>query len=155
MPDVCSPPSPPPFCLTNSPSQKDRDRTVYGLKEKGIGKIFIKLMKINKTSPDAFALINWKLPGMRSAATGDFAGRCYEVIRKRPMRTSPGSLTVAQVNDMLDRLSLSNKEEQQLPIMEEFYMNMCAEELMWMVRIILKRGFALCFFCFISVERGS
>jgi len=76
--------------------------------------MLIKLMKINKTSDDALALINWKLPGRGSAAsstsTGDFAGRCYEIIKKRPMRTTPGELTVADVNDMLDQLSAASKE---------------------------------------------
>ncbi|KAF8451829.1 ATP dependent DNA ligase domain-containing protein [Terfezia claveryi] len=122
---------------------KDRDRTVYGLKEKTIGKMLVKLMKINKTSDDALALLNWRLPGRGSASssssTGDFAGRCYEIIKKRPMRTSPGDLTVADVNDMLDRLSASSKEEQQLPIFNELYNNMNATELMWVIRIILKQ----------------
>ena len=90
--------------------QKDRDRTVYGLKEKNIGKMFVKIMKINKVSDDAQALLNWRLPGVRTGATGDFTGRCYEVIKKRPMRTTPGDLTVADVNEMLDRLSASSKE---------------------------------------------
>lgn len=76
--------------------------------------MLVKLMKINKTSDDALALINWKLPGRGSASssttTGDFAGRCYEIIKKRPMRTTPGDLTVADVNNMLDRLSASSKE---------------------------------------------
>ncbi|KAF8469210.1 ATP dependent DNA ligase domain-containing protein [Kalaharituber pfeilii] len=118
---------------------KDRDRTVYGLKEKTIGKILVRLMKINKNSEDAQALINWKLPGVRSASTGDFAGRCYEIIKKRPMRTTPGNLTIAEVNKKLDELSAYNKEEQQLPIFNEFYNQMNAEELMWIVRIILKQ----------------
>ncbi|RPB29863.1 DNA ligase 4 [Terfezia boudieri ATCC MYA-4762] len=122
---------------------KDRDRTVYGLKEKTIGKLLVKLMKINKTSDDALALLNWRLPGRGSASssssTGDFAGRCYEIIKKRPMRTTPGDLTVADVNDMLDQLSASSKEEQQLPIFNELYNNMNATELMWVIRIILKQ----------------
>lgn len=73
-------------------------------------------MKINKISEDALALIDWKLPGHGggglgiASTTGDFAGRCYEVIKKRPMMTSPGELTVAQVNEMLDRLSICSKE---------------------------------------------
>ena len=72
--------------------------------------MFVKIMKINKVSDDAQALLNWRLPGVRTGATGDFTGRCYEVIKKRPMRTTPGDLTVADVNEMLDRLSASSKE---------------------------------------------
>lgn len=33
-----------------------------------------------------------------------------EVIKKRPMRTTPGNLKIAQVNEMLDRLSQASKE---------------------------------------------
>jgi len=77
------------------------------------------------------------------------------------MRTTPGNLTISQVNSMLDSLSLASKEylylpsicaynctssnqirvfrEEQLPIMTEFYNNMNASELMWLIRIIMRR----------------
>lgn len=55
------------------------------------------------------------------------------------MITNPGDLTIAQVNEMLDQLSRVNGEEKQLPIITEFYNKMCAEELMWLIRIILKQ----------------
>ncbi|KAJ4304252.1 DNA ligase (ATP) [Collariella sp. IMI 366227] len=67
---------------------KDRDRGVYGLKENTIGKLLVKVMKIDKNSEDGLA-----------GASG---------------------------------------EVEQLPIFEEFYQGMNAEELMWLVRIILK-----------------
>lgn len=68
--------------------EKDRDRAMYGLKEKTIGKLLIRIMKINKDSEDGYNLLNWKQPGQSTASrmAGDFAGRCYEVIMKRPMR---------------------------------------------------------------------
>ncbi|RPA92763.1 ATP-dependent DNA ligase [Choiromyces venosus 120613-1] len=118
--------------------EKDRDRSVYHLKEKTIGRLLVKVMKINKDSDDGYALINWKQPGASKSA-GDFALRCYEIIKKRPMRTTPGNLTITQVNSMLDRLSLASKEEEQLPIMTEFYNNMNASELMWLIRIIMRQ----------------
>ncbi|KAL0473635.1 hypothetical protein QR685DRAFT_569668 [Neurospora intermedia] len=87
---------------------KDRDRGVYGLKENTIGKLLVK---------DGYNLMHWKLPGGQSGVSrsvGDFAGRCFEV---------PGDLTIADVNVLLDRLAL--------PIFEEFYRQMNAEEMMW------------------------
>ncbi|MBE3045777.1 hypothetical protein IMZ48_25180, partial [Candidatus Bathyarchaeota archaeon] len=43
---------------------KDRDRTVYGLKESNIAKLLVKLLKIDpKKSADAQSLLHWKLPG--------------------------------------------------------------------------------------------
>lgn len=54
------------------------------------------------------------------------------------MRSEPGDFTVGEVNIMLDRLAGASGEAEQLPIFEEFYQGMNAEELMWLVRIILK-----------------
>ncbi|KAL9622700.1 MAG: hypothetical protein Q9160_003010 [Pyrenula sp. 1 TL-2023] len=120
--------------------EKDRERAMYGLKEKVLGRMFVKILKINKNSEDGYNLLNWKLPGQSAARmAGDFAGRCYEVISKRPMRTTPGDLTIGEVNDMLDQLAAAPKEETQLPVLQRFYSRMNAEELMWLVRIILRQ----------------
>ncbi|KAK8209803.1 ATP dependent DNA ligase domain-containing protein [Phyllosticta capitalensis] len=121
--------------------EKDRDRAMYGLKEKAIGKLLVRVLQINKDSEDGFNLLNWKLPGLKATAAmaGDFAGRCYEVILKRPIRTKPGDMTIAEVNAKLDKLSVVSKEDDQLPIFREFYQRMNAEEMMWLIRIILRQ----------------
>lgn len=121
--------------------EKDRDRGMYGLKELTLGKLLVRVMKIDKNSEDGYNLLHWKLPGVKSssAMAGDFAGRCFEVISKRPMRTTPGSMTIGEVNELLDRLSVAQKEVNQLPIIEEFYRRMNAEELMWLIRMILRQ----------------
>lgn len=120
---------------------KDRDRAMYGLKEMTLGKLLVRVMKIDKNSEDGYNLLHWKLPGVKSssAMAGDFAGRCFEVISKRPMRTTPGDMTIAEVNELLDRLSVAQKEENQRPIIEEFYNRMNADELMWLIRMILRQ----------------
>ncbi|EAQ91162.1 hypothetical protein CHGG_03097 [Chaetomium globosum CBS 148.51] len=140
---------------------KDRDRGVYGLKENSIGKLLVKVMKIDRNSEDGYALMHWKLPGGGGGGrgdrggggggggggrfgdgsvttAGDFAGRCFEIVGKRQMRSEPGEFTIGDVNVMLDRLAGASGEAEQLPIFEEFYQGMNAEELMWLVRIILK-----------------
>ncbi|KAK4186842.1 hypothetical protein QBC35DRAFT_515923 [Podospora australis] len=129
---------------------KDRDRGVYGLKESGIGKLLVKVMKIGKESEDGYSLLHWKLPGAATTAgggrfpkgqkgsAGDFAGRVLEVVGKRPLRTSPGDMTIGEVNVLLDKLAAASGEGEQLPIFEEIYRGCCAEEIMWLVRIILK-----------------
>ena len=121
--------------------EKDRDRAMYGLKEKTIGKLLIKVMKINKDSEDGYNLLNWKQPGQNATGkmAGDFAGRCFEVISKRPMLTQPGNMTIGEVNTLLDKLSVAQKEEDQQPIFEQFYVSMNAEEMMWLVRMILRQ----------------
>ncbi|ORY59047.1 DNA ligase [Pseudomassariella vexata] len=119
---------------------QDRDRGVYGLKENNIGKILVKIMKIDKNSEDGYNLLHWKLPGQSAASrmAGDFAGRCYDVLSKRPMRTEVGDMRIAEVNEWLDKLSAASGEKEQLPIFEIFYQRMNPEELMWLIRIILK-----------------
>ncbi|RDW94914.1 DNA ligase-3 [Coleophoma crateriformis] len=121
--------------------EKDRDRPMYGLKEKGIGKIICKMLNLTDRSEDGYNLLNWKLPGQTTATrmAGDFAGRCFEVLRKRQLRTMPGDLTIAEVNALLDKLAAASKEDEQLPIFEELYNKMNAEEMMWLIRIILRQ----------------
>ena len=90
---------------------------MYGLKEKTIGKLLVQILKIDKNSEDGFNLLNWKLPGQRATvnAAGDFAGRCFEAISKRPLRTTVGDMTIDEVNDRLDKLSLAQKEGRPTP----------------------------------------
>ncbi|KAH6893431.1 hypothetical protein B0T10DRAFT_273080 [Thelonectria olida] len=120
---------------------KDRDRGVYGLKENAIGKLLVKLIKIDKNSEDGYNLLHWKLPGQTVASllAGDFAGRCFEVISKRPMRTSVGDMSIAEVNEQLDKLAASTGESENLRVFEKFYNRMNAEEMMWLIRIVLKQ----------------
>ena len=120
---------------------KDRDRAMYGLKEKAIGKILVRVLKIDKNSEDGFNLLNWKLPGQKAtvAMAGDFAGRCFDIISKRPMRTTVGNMSIAEINEELDKLSFMSKEEDQLTIFRKFYQRMNAEEMMWLIRIILRQ----------------
>ncbi|KAF6834460.1 DNA ligase I [Colletotrichum plurivorum] len=120
---------------------KDRDRGVYGLKESTIGKLLVKLMRIDKNSEDGYNLLHWKLPGQTtfSRLAGDFAGRCFEVLSKRPMRTAVGDMTIAEVNELLDRLAATTGELENLEVFEIFYERMNAEELMWLIRILLKQ----------------
>ncbi|KAI9649319.1 DNA ligase (ATP) [Ciborinia camelliae] len=121
--------------------EKDRDRAMYGLKEASVGRLIIKLLNLSRDSDDGYNLINWKLParGPPSANSGDFPGRCYEVLSKRPMRQKVGNMSIGEVNELLDKLALAQKEENQLPIFREFYQRMNAEELMWLIRMILRQ----------------
>ncbi|KAI4254727.1 MAG: hypothetical protein L6R42_007070, partial [Xanthoria sp. 1 TBL-2021] len=78
--------------------EKDRERPMYGLKEKTIAKLLIKVMKINKDSEDGFNLLNWKQPGQSTTSrmAGDFAGRCHEVIAKRPILIKVGDMSIGE-----------------------------------------------------------
>ncbi|KAJ4409407.1 DNA ligase (ATP) [Didymella pomorum] len=123
--------------------EKDRDRAMYGLKEKAIAKVLIKLTKISKESEDAKQMLNWKLPGQlyraASSTAGDFAGRCYEVLSTRQMRTQYSDMSIAEVNNALDKLSQVGSEDEQVKIFNRFYRRMNAEEMTWLIRMILRQ----------------
>ena len=55
------------------------------------------------------------------------------------MPTVVGNMSIAEVNDRLDRLSAAQKEDQQVLIFAEFYRNMNPDELLWLIRIILRQ----------------
>ncbi|EWC48222.1 hypothetical protein DRE_02326 [Drechslerella stenobrocha 248] len=120
---------------------RDRERSVYGLKEKALGSVLIKVMRISKDSDDAYNLLHWKQPRIGgssdAAGAGDFPARCYDAISKRALRTEPGDLTIDEVNDLLNQLAEDSKNH--LPVLQEFYTRMNAEELQWLIKIILKQ----------------
>ena len=42
--------------------QKDRERSVYGMKEKNLAKAYIKIIPLGTKDSDAIRLLNWKKP---------------------------------------------------------------------------------------------
>jgi len=121
--------------------EKDKDRPMYGLKELSIARLIVKLLSLPKNSEDGYNLLSWKMParGLPSKMAGDFPGRCYEVLSRRPVIQEFGNMSIAEVNQLLDELSAAQKEDQQLPIFRTFYEGMNAQELMWLIRIILRQ----------------
>ncbi|KAJ3711055.1 ATP dependent DNA ligase domain-containing protein [Lentinula raphanica] len=119
--------------------QKDRDRAVYGLKEKNLAKIYIKLIPLNKNHDDAKRLTDWKRPQNSKASTaGDFSGILWDVVHKRSSVVE-GSLNIQELNDLLDELSnLMGKQDAQMKILQRVYNRATAEEQRWIIRVILK-----------------
>ncbi|KII87420.1 hypothetical protein PLICRDRAFT_55380 [Plicaturopsis crispa FD-325 SS-3] len=117
---------------------KDKERAVYGLKEKNLAKTYIKLIPLNKNDPDAIRLMNWKRPSERDKTSGDFPAVLYDVVSKRSSVVE-GNLTVDELNDILDELSKnSGKQEAQSKILQRVYNRTTPEEQRWIIRIILK-----------------
>ncbi|KAH9479555.1 DNA ligase 4 [Psilocybe cubensis] len=118
--------------------QKDRERSVYGLKEKNLGKTYIKMIPLGQRDPDAQRLLNWKKPTDRDKAAGDFSTVLYEVVGKRSS-VIEGSLSIDDLNHLLDQLSSnSGKQDVQSKILQRVYNRATPEEQRWIVRIILK-----------------
>ncbi|KAJ7355365.1 DNA ligase IV [Mycena albidolilacea] len=118
--------------------QKDRERAVYGLKEKNLAKTYIKLIPLGMRDPDAIRLLNWKKPTEHDKTSGDFPTVLFEVVSKRSS-VIEGSLSVDELNDILDELSKSmGKQDAQSRILQRVYNRTTPEEQRWIVRIILK-----------------
>ncbi|KAF8216400.1 DNA ligase 4 [Mycena galopus ATCC 62051] len=118
--------------------QKDRERAVYGLKEKFLAKTYIKLIPLGMRDPDAIRLLNWKKPTEHDKTSGDFPTVLFEVVNKRSSVVE-GSLSVDELNDILDELSKNmGKHEAQSNILKRVYNHATPEEQRWIVRIILK-----------------
>ncbi|KAI0704277.1 ATP dependent DNA ligase domain-containing protein [Cytidiella melzeri] len=118
--------------------QANRERSVYGLKEKNLAKIYIKLIPLGRQDPDAIRLLNWKKPSVKFASSGDFTTVLYEVVSKRSS-VIQGSLSIDELNDTLDMLSQHmGKSDIQSKIMQRVYNRTTPEEQRWITRIILK-----------------
>ncbi|KAF7294400.1 DNA ligase [Mycena kentingensis (nom. inval.)] len=117
--------------------QKDRERPVYGLKEKALAKAYIKSIPLANRDPDAIRLLNWKKPTEQHKSSGDFPTVLYDVISKRTSVVE-GSLTVDELNGILDELARNNGKKYHANIMRRIYNNCTAEEQRWIARIILK-----------------
>lgn len=42
--------------------KKDRERAIFGLKEKNLARVYIKLIPLGMRDPDSIRLLNWKRP---------------------------------------------------------------------------------------------
>ena len=122
----------------------DQARGTYGLKQKSIGSMYIKLLLLQKTHPDASRIANWKDPTRQgssgrvgSAVVGEFADVLMEVLGSR-VSSSPSSLTIGDVNGLLDRLARAPGNDAQAKVFEEEIFRLSALEQKWLVRIILK-----------------
>lgn len=62
------------------------------------------MQNIDMHSEDAKSLVNWKV-GFRNSA-GDFPERCYEVLKRREGNRPSKNLSIDQVNELLDKLSM-------------------------------------------------
>lgn len=119
---------------------KDNDRFNYGIKEQALGRLLVKILGLDpKRSDDARRVINWTKPIGTYGGEGNFPGICYSALKARSMLTDPGSMTIGEVNELLDQLSVSSTADERRPILKQFYHRMNAAEMTWMIRIILKQ----------------
>lgn len=82
---------------------QDRERNPYNLKETKLGALLVKVLSLNKLSPDAQELLNFRSV-QNSCHDSDFAGVAYFKLKNRiPQKV--GFLTIGDVNALLDKIA--------------------------------------------------
>ncbi|KAG0420103.1 hypothetical protein HPB47_003677 [Ixodes persulcatus] len=121
--------------------QFDRDRPAYGIKEATLARLYIDVLAL-QDSPDAQQLLHYKAPQVVRAGAEDFASVAYLVLRHRC--PTKGSLSVAEVNALLDRVSAAHAiggPEGGRAVRDalcSLLRNTSAMEQKWLVRMILR-----------------
>nr|ODN87629.1 hypothetical protein L203_03409 [Cryptococcus depauperatus CBS 7841] len=119
---------------------RDRERPVYRLKESTIAKCYVEVLGLEKNGSSAIRLVKWKQPtnDLSEYPGGDFAKVCYHEIAARST-VERGTLTVQDVNELLDRLANTRlKQSELITIMRNMNQHCTASEQEWIIRIILK-----------------
>lgn len=119
--------------------QLERERMAYGIKETMLAKLYIELLNLPKEGKDAQKLLNYRTPTGTRGDAGDFAMIAYFVLKPRCLQK--GSLTIQQVNGILDSVA-SNNSAKRKDLMKksllQFITQSSALEQKWLIRMIVK-----------------
>lgn len=117
----------------------ERERMAYGIKENMLAKLYIEVLGLPKNGPEANKLLNYRAPTTSQGEAGDFALTAYFVLKKRC--TSQGNLSIKEVNDFLDSVSINNASKQKDQVKKSLLhliTQSSALEQKWLIRMILK-----------------
>ncbi|KAF6155628.1 hypothetical protein GIB67_034723 [Kingdonia uniflora] len=116
----------------------DRERGTYGLKESVLSTCLIDALGVSRESEDALRLINWRKGGAKTGANaGNFSLVAIELLQRRQGMAS-GGLTIKELNRLLDRLASSENRTEKTLVLSELIKGTNAQEMKWIVMIILK-----------------
>ncbi|KAI5618496.1 DNA ligase 4 isoform X1 [Silurus asotus] len=117
----------------------ERERMAYGIKESMLAKLYIEVLGLSKSGPEANKLLNYRAPTSSKGESGDFALMAYFVLKKRC--TSQGNLSIKEVNDFLDSVALNNASKQK-DLVKKSLLHLITQssalEQKWLIRMILK-----------------
>ncbi|XP_008581572.1 PREDICTED: DNA ligase 4 isoform X2 [Galeopterus variegatus] len=119
--------------------QLERERMAYGIKETMLAKLYIELLNLPRDGKDALKLLNYRTPTGIHGDAGDFAMMAYFVLKPRCLQK--GSLTIQQVNDLLDSVASNNTAKRKDLIKKsllQLITQSSALEQKWLIRMIVK-----------------
>lgn len=119
--------------------QLERERMAYGIKETMLAKLYIELLNLPREGKDALKLLNYRTPSGARSDAGDFAMIAYFVLKPRCLQK--GSLTIQQVNELLD-LVASNNSGKRKDLVKKSLLQLISQssalEQKWLIRMIIK-----------------
>ncbi|XP_034933683.1 DNA ligase 4-like isoform X1 [Chelonus insularis] len=116
--------------------KSDKHRGPFGLKQINLGKLYVRVFCLGKTSTEAQSIINYRQPSSDRMQMNDFAERVYWILTSR-LRQS-GNLSIEQINNILDKIAEKNAQNGSKDS-EFIHLQKCnAMEIKWFTRIILK-----------------
>eukprot|EP00466_Bigelowiella_natans_P010785 jgi/Bigna1/49125/estExt_Genewise1.C_400012 len=117
----------------------DDERGNFGLREKGLGVMFIDVLGLSKESRGGKAITHYKNPRfVQGGMAGDIVTVIESVAAPRlPARGSKKDLTIREVNALLDELYMA-ESKQNRSVFLKIVTTMCGREVFWLCRIILK-----------------
>ncbi|TIB65111.1 hypothetical protein E3P77_02845 [Wallemia ichthyophaga] len=118
--------------------ERERERSMFGIKETVLAKIYVELLGLSPKHNDGHRLLSWKAPTAAHTVSGDFPSVLVDVMKNRVSYDSKSSFTIDEVNHKLDQLSRAKSFQQKKDIMKEFAKRCDTEEQFWLVRILLK-----------------
>lgn len=116
----------------------DHERPNYNLKEKALGKLFCEAAGCTLKSDTGKALIHFNNPKYVGSdiPAGDFPTVLEGVLARRCF--AGGTLTIGDVNELLDELAHATNKKQKTKVLEKLYTKMDSTELKWICRIVLQ-----------------
>uniref|UniRef100_A0A8C2NZK1 DNA ligase n=1 Tax=Capra hircus TaxID=9925 RepID=A0A8C2NZK1_CAPHI len=119
--------------------QLERERMAYGIKEIMLAKLYVELLNLPRDGKDALKLLNYRTPTGTRGDAGDFAMIAYFVLKPRCLQK--GSLSIKQVNDILDSIA-SNNSAKRKDLMKKSVLQLITQssalEQKWLIRMIVK-----------------
>ncbi|XP_008853418.1 DNA ligase 4 [Nannospalax galili] len=119
--------------------QLERERMAYGIKETMLAKLYIELLNLPREGKDALKLLNYRTPTGMHTDAGDFAVIAYFVLKPRCLQK--GSLTIQQVNELLDSVA-SNNSAKRKDLVKKSLLQLITQssalEQKWLIRMIIK-----------------
>ena len=119
--------------------EADSARGAYGLKEHSIGRTFADLLILPPHEKDR--VLKWKDPSAQAkhnCTPGDFPSVLLSAIEPRMSSKRTETLSVGDVNKMLDDLYISIDADRRKEIFQEMIYKASPREIRWIMRMVLK-----------------